>query len=480
MDRIVRHSLVAGTAALFAAVAARPALAQGMPAPRPAAHDSLVKALLGELVAINTAPSGAQMSRANAAMAAHLRAAGYPDTDVQLAGPDSLHRNLVATLRGSDPSAKPILLLAHIDVVEALRADWSMDPYVMHEVDGYLYGRGTTDNKGGAAVIMANMIRWKREGFVPSRDVIAVFTTDEETSQQQGIVWLLANVPRLAQAEYALNTDAGGLADGTGTEPPRFYVQSSEKLYQTFTLEVTNRGGHSSLPRSDNAIYALARALARIEAYRFPVRYNEVTRTAFAREASLARGQRAADLRALAAGATSGAAITRLSRDPSVNGNLRTTCVATMLAGGHAENALPQKASATVNCRIFPGTSAQQVRQTLQRVVADTSVHVLMALSSTPSPVSPLRPDVMRVLEATARELWPGAVTIPYMENGATDGLYLRNRNVPVYGAAGPLFLSDDDRAHGRDERVGVHHLSAAREYWYRMVKALAASTTRM
>lgn len=480
MDRSVRRSLLAGAAALLALAGARPARAQGSPPSRPAVHDSLVKALLGELIAFNTAPSGRQMSQANARMAAHLRAAGYPAGDVQLAGPDSLHQNLVATLRGRDPAASPILLMAHIDVVEALRDDWSMDPYVMHEVDGYLYGRGATDNKGGAAVIMANMIRWKREGFVPARDVIAIFTTDEETSQQEGIAWLLANVPRLAQADYALNSDAGGFTEGDGGAPPRFHVQSSEKLYQTFSLEVTNRGGHSSLPRPDNAIYALARALARLEAHRFPVRYNDVTRATFAREAALSRGQRAADLRALAAGATTGAAVARLSRDPSINGNLRTTCVATMLAGGHAENALPQKATATVNCRIFPGTSAEEVRATLQRVVADTSVHLLMGTSSVPSPASPLRPDVMQVVEATARELWPRAVTIPYMENGATDGLYLRNRNVPVYGVAGPLYLSSDDRAHGRDERVAVHHLNAAREYWYRLVKALAAGATRM
>lgn len=473
----VRALVVVALAVLVTAAHARPAASQASEG-WGAAHDSLVKALLGELIAINTAPSGRQMSRANAAMAAHLRAAGYPAADVQLAGPDSLHQNLVATLRGSDPAARPILLMAHIDVVEALRDDWSMDPYVMHEVDGYLYGRGSTDNKGGAAVIVANMIRWKREGFVPSRDVIAILTTDEETSQANGIGWLLAHVPRLAQAEYALNTDAGGFAEGEGGEPPRFYVQASEKLYQTFTLEVTNRGGHSSLPRPDNAIYTLARALERVEAFRFPVMYNEVTRTSFAREAALSRGPHARDLRALAAGATTGAAVARASKDPSINGNLRTTCVATMLAAGHAENALPQKATATVNCRIFPGVSAREVQATLQRVVADTSVHVVMGTSSIPSPASPLRPDVMRVVEATARELWPGAVTVPFMENGATDGLYLRNRDIPVYGVAGPLYV--EDRAHGRDERVAVRHLNAAREYWYRTVRALTAGATRM
>src|SRR5690606_30288182 len=228
---------------------------------------------------------------ATRAMAARLRDAGFPAADVQLAGPDDAHRNLVATLRGRDAGAKPIVLMAHIDVVEALARDWSMDPYVLHEKDGYYYGRGVTDNKGGAAVIIANMIRWKREGFAPSRDVIAVLTTDEETSAEQGIKWLLANVPALRNAEYALNTDAGGLLEEAGRRP-LFFAQSSEKMYQSFTLEVTNRGGHSSVPREDNAIYALAQGLARLEGYRFPVMYNEVTRESFARLAAVERGER--------------------------------------------------------------------------------------------------------------------------------------------------------------------------------------------
>lgn len=480
MSALTARSVLIAASTLVALAAPPSLAAQRATGGDVATQDSLVKALLGELIAFNTAPSGREMTRANRAMAAHLRTAGYPAADVQLAGPDSLHQNLVATLRGSDPSAKPIVLMAHIDVVEALREDWSMDPYVMHEVDGFLYGRGSTDNKGGAAVIMANMIRWKREAFVPTRDIIAIFTTDEETSQQQGIVWLLANVPRLAQADYALNTDAGGFAEGEAGVPPLFYVQSSEKLYQTYTFEVTNRGGHSSLPRSDNAIYTLTQALNRLERYRFPVQYNEVTRTSFRREAPLARGQRAADLRALAAGVTTGAAVERMSKDPAINGNLRTTCVATMLAAGHAENALPQKATATVNCRIFPGVTAEEVRATLRRVVADTSVHISLLGSSVASPASPLRPDVFSAIEATAQDVWPRAVTIPFLENGATDGLYMRNLGIPVYGVAGPLYLAGEDRAHGRDERVGVRHLNVAREFWYRIVKALAAGTTRM
>lgn len=457
-------------------------LVSGGTAAAQSAHDAsraVARAVLEELIGINTAPSGGEMSRATAAMATRLTSAGYAAADVQLAGPDSAHLNLVATLRGRDPAAKPIVLMAHIDVVEALASDWSMDPYVLHEKDGFFYGRGTTDNKGGAALLVANMVRWKAEGYVPARDVILVLTTDEETSAEDGILWLLAHVPALKNAEYALNTDAGGLLEQEG-KPPRFFLQSSEKMYQTFQFEVSNRGGHSSLPRADNAIYSLARGLARLERFQFPVQYNEVTRASFARTAALERGQLAADYAALARGVTTGLAIVRMSKDPAINGNLRTTCVATMLAGGHAENALPQRATATVNCRIFPGVSTDSVQATLVRVVADTSIHIRQSGANTPSPASPLRPDVVGVVETLARQVWPGAVTIPVMENGATDGLFLRNVGVPVYGVSGPLFDVSDDRAHGRDERLSVRHFGEALDFWYRMVKELTSSAPRI
>ncbi|MEO7966715.1 MAG: M20/M25/M40 family metallo-hydrolase, partial [Gemmatimonadaceae bacterium] len=341
----------------------------------PSAHDSLARAILAELLSINTAPSGGEMSRATKAMAKRLIAAGFPVTDVVLAGPDAKHQNLVARLRGRDVSAKPILLMAHVDVVEALASDWSMNPFVLNEKDGYFYGRGSTDNKGGAAVLVANMVRWKREKFVPTRDLIMVLTTDEETSAVDGIQWLLKHRPELAKAEYALNTDAGGLHERDGGRTA-LYVESAEKMYQTYLLTVTNRGGHSSSPRADNAIYELASALSRLEKYDFPVMLSEVTRTSFTRSAELETGALASAMLAVGSGDTSAKYIDVLTREPSMNGNLRTTCVATMLAGGHAENALPQSAIATVNCRIFPGVSAAEVQDTLERVVNDTSVHV--------------------------------------------------------------------------------------------------------
>lgn len=477
---MIRRPLLVALAVVAPLVARNPAAAQVASAGQPRdTSNALAEALLKELVEINTAPSGGEMSRATAAMAARLIGAGYPRADVQLTGPDSAHQNLVATLRGRESGAKPIVLMAHVDVVEALESDWSMKPFVLHEKDGYFYGRGVTDNKGGAAILVANMMRLKREGFVPARDLVLVLTTDEETSATAGIGWLIAHVPALKNAEYALNTDAGGLEEESG-KPPRFFLQSSEKMYQTFELEVTNRGGHSSLPRDDNAIYALARGLERLERYHFPVQYNDVTRTSFSRTAKLESGQRAADFAALARGETSGPAVVRLSRDPSINGNLRTTCVATMLSGGHAENALPQRATATVNCRIFPGVTAASVRATLARVVADTSIHVRPVGESTPSDASPLRKDVVDVVESQAKKSWPGAVTIPVMENGATDGLYLRILGVPVFGISGPLYDTNDDRAHGRDERLGVKHFGQAVDFWYRTLKELMGSATRM
>lgn len=472
----IGHAVLAGVAALGVTLAATPRVA----APQDdaagwgaSAHDSLARAILVELVEVNTAPSGGEMTRATRAMARRLLAAGYAARDVDLAGPDARHLNLVARLRGRDPAAKPIVLMAHIDVVEALRSDWSMDPYTLHEKDGYFYGRGVTDNKGGAAILVANMIRWKRERFVPARDVIVMLTADEETSGRSGIQWLLKHRPALAKAEYALNTDAGGMLEREG-KTTAFYVQSSEKMYQSFTFEVTNRGGHSSVPRDDNAIYTLAAGLARLEQHRFPVMVNEVTRTSFARSAGLESGAMADAMRAVGRGDTSAAAVALLAAEPQLNGNLRTTCVATMLAGGHAENALPQRATATVNCRIFPGVPVSEVQETLRRVVADSAIRIAPVQASTPSPASPLRPDVFGALERLARGIWPGATTIPIMENGATDGLYLRNLGVPVYGVSGPLFDIADDRAHGRDERVTVRHFSQVRELWYRMVRELA------
>jgi acetylornithine deacetylase/succinyl-diaminopimelate desuccinylase-like protein len=465
--RLRATALVAGVCALAVA----PAAAQGPRTP----HDSLARDVLRELIGINTAPSAAQESAGALAVAQRLRDAGFAERDVAVIGPTPRFRNVVATLRGRDTAAAPILLMAHLDVVEAKREDWSFDPFTFREEDGWYYGRGAADNKAGVATLVANFIRWKREGWVPARDVVLVLTCDEETTAEHGMIWLLANVPRLRTAAFALNTDGGGVSLADDGTPRLHRIQSSEKMYVTYRLEVRNPGGHSSLPRKDNAIYSLARALSRLAAYQFPVRYDAVTRTAFQRMAALERGQLAQDLAAAGRGATTGPAIARLSGDPSYNGNLRTTCVATMLEGGHAENALPQLAAATVNCRVFPGVPADSVEATLRRVVADTTVRIVQTYAPVPSPASPVRRDVFATVERLTRAFWPTATVIPYMENGATDGLYLRNVGVPVYGIAA---LRDDPsgtRAHGRDERVSAKAFFESTDFWYRMVGELAS-----
>lgn len=430
-----------------------------------------------ELVEMNTSPMGGNVSRAARAMAVRLRSAGFAMRDVQVLGRTPACQNVVATLRGKDGSAKPVLLLAHLDAVPARRSEWVYDPYVLREQDGWFYGRGTLDNKAGASVIVANMMRWKREKFVPLHDVIAVLTCDEETTASEGIQWLLANVPRLKNADYALNTDAGGVYPTKGGKVV-FDLQASEKVYASFELTARNPGGHSSLPRPDNAIYALSAALLRISRTVFPVMYNEVTRVAFERSAALEPGQLAEDLRAAGRGESAGDAVNRLSETPYLNSQLRTTCVATMLTGGHAENALPQSASATVNCRVFPGTPIADVERTLVAAVADTTVSVRLTYPPVPSPPSPLRDDIVPTVERVAREEWPNAVLIPGQSNGATDGLYLRNAGVPVYGVSALFLKPEDDRSHGLDERIPVTSLYRSREYWYRLVKTLLTPGT--
>jgi acetylornithine deacetylase/succinyl-diaminopimelate desuccinylase-like protein len=380
--------------------------------------------------------------------------------------------NVVATLRGKDAAARPVLLLAHLDVVPAKREDWEFDPYVLREENGFFLGRGTLDNKAGASVLVANMIRWKRERFVPSRDLVMVLTCDEETTATGGMQWLLRERPRLRAADYALNTDAGGV-ERQSSGRTGFFLQAAEKQYVTFTLTARNEGGHSSVPRPDNAIYALATALRRLAAYRFPVQYNPVSQASFARTASIESGPLAEDLAAAGRGETSGAAIERLAQLPYINNSLRTTCVATMLSGGHAENALPQSAAATVNCRVFPGVSEAEVKHALETVVGDSTISITTTTAMVPSPASPLRDDLLPGIEKTASAFWKDVTVIPSMSAGATDGLYLRSIGVPVFGLSGIEIQPEDERAHGLDERVPVRSVYESREFWNQLVRTL-------
>jgi acetylornithine deacetylase/succinyl-diaminopimelate desuccinylase-like protein len=461
----MRISLIA---LLAAAVSVAPAAAQGA-----GTYDREARAILKELVEINTTDSSGSTTTAAEAMATRLKAAGFPDADVQVLGPNPRKGNLVARLRGRG-QGKPILLLAHLDVVEARKADWSpdLDPFVFTERDGYFYGRGTTDDKAQAAIWIANLIRYKQEGLVPARDIIVALTADEEGGTSNGVKWLLENHRDLVDAEYVLNEGGGG--DLKGGKAIANEVQAAEKMYFSVALEVRNAGGHSSLPRKDNAIYRLAAGLTRLAAFEFPVQLNDVTRGYFARMASLESGQVAADMTAMAGSAPDPAAAARLAASsPLYNSMMRTTCVATELSGGHAENALPQLARAVVNCRILPGVDPRTVKQTLADVLADEGIVITPVWEAVPSPPSPLRPDLMAAVERHTRELWPGVIVLPVMATGATDGVALRNAGIPTYGVDGIFSDVDDVRAHGRDERVGVKAFYDGREFLYRLVKTL-------
>jgi acetylornithine deacetylase/succinyl-diaminopimelate desuccinylase-like protein len=425
-------------------------------------------------VETDRSPAGGAVPKAARAAAGRLRAAGHAADDVVVAGPVPACENVIATLAGRDRQAPPILLLAHLDVVNARRDDWQHDPFVLRETDGWFYGRGVLDNKAGASVLVAVMAEWARAKFVPARDVVLVLTCDEETTAEQGMQWVLRTYPRLRAAAYALNSDAGDVSRAASGRFV-FSMQAAEKVYATFTLTATNPGGHSSVPRADNAIYTLAGALQRLGGHKFGVVYNDVTRASFARTAAIETGQLAADLAAAGRGETSGPALDRLSSAPDRSAQLRTTCVATMLTGGHAENALPQSASATVNCRVMPGEPIESVQRQLEALAADPSIEVRLTMPPVPSPPSPLRDDVLRAVERLSAEFWPGSIVVPRMSNGATDGLYLRNAGVPVFGVSALELQPEDDFAHGRNERLPVRSLYRARVFWERLVRALAA-----
>jgi acetylornithine deacetylase/succinyl-diaminopimelate desuccinylase-like protein len=426
-----------------------------------------------ELVEINTVTTTGDTGQAADAMAVRLRAAGFPDADVHVFKPAPRKGNLVARLRGTG-AKKPILLVAHLDVVDAKREDWSMDPFKLTEKDGYFYGRGTSDDKFMAAAFVANLIRYRKEGLRPRRDIILALETDEEIgdANRLGIRWLLEHERPLIDAEFALN-EGGGVGTRHG-RPRRHSLQTAEKVYVDYRLEVTSRGGHSSLPRKDNAIYRLAAGLERLAKYDFPVKLNETTRLWFERSAAMEAAEVAADMRALAAGRADSAAIARLSADPVLNAQMRTTCVATMLEAGHARNALPQLARANVNCRVLPGESIVELEITLAQVLADYDIKVTRAYEPNASKPSPLRPDIVQPIEKLTAKFWPGIPVIPSMSAGATDGSFLRNAGIPTYGHSGLASDIDDVRIHGRDERVAVRAFDDGLEYLYLLVKALA------
>jgi acetylornithine deacetylase/succinyl-diaminopimelate desuccinylase-like protein len=439
----------------------------------PPADSALAHAILREIIAIPSISETPATVDAARALATRLKAAGYADADVSVTGPRPERGNLVARLRGRG-ARPPILLLAHLDVVPALRSDWSTDPFVLTDSAGWWYGRGTSDNKGAAATLVTNLIRWKRAGFVPERDIVVVITADEETDSES-IKWFMRGEGRrlVGNPELALNFDAGG-GNIYGGREALFEIQTSEKVYVSYRLTARDSGGHSSVPRPGNAIYTLARALTRIASHHFPIELNETTRAFLVRAAAFEHDSIARLMRRVAATPMDAAAADRLAAMPRFNALLRTTCVATQLRGGHAENALPQTAEAVVNCRLMPGTDTAAVVRMLRQVIGDPVIQIVEVDDSTPSPPSPLTPAIFGTIERLANQFWPGVVVVPNMSTGATDGLYVRNAGIPVYGVDAVFTLPDESRAHGRDERVEIRRFYESLEWMKRIVEELS------
>ena len=439
--------------------------------------EAAFRALYKELVELNTTLSTGSCTAAAEAMAARLGAAGLAAEDMRVLVPPDRPKdgNLIATLRGQDRQAPPILLLAHIDVVEANRADWERDPFKLVEEGGWFYARGASDDKAMAAVFTDSLIRYQTEGFKPRRDIKLALTCGEETSDTfDGVQWLMTNHPDALRAAFALNEGAGGELDEDG-KPVTLQIQAGEKVYQDFTLETTNGGGHSSRPVKDNAIYHLAAGLSRISAWTFPISLNQVTRAYFEAQARLLPAL-AADIRAVLKNPPDEAAAERLwAGNASWNSMMRTTCVATMVNAGHAPNALPQRAQANVNCRILPGVSLDAVRDTLVKVLADSAISVKAV--GTPSPVSPpptLTAQMMDPIRILGDRLWPGATIVATMSTGATDGRFLNAGGTPTYGLSGMFHDKEGSRAHGLNERIRVKSLLDGRDFLYEIVKIYA------
>ena len=443
-----------------------------------------------QLIEINTTDSVGSVTAAAEAMAKRFHDAGFPDSDIQVLGPNTndKKKNVVVRLHGSGKH-KPVLLIGHLDVVEARREDWTTDPFQFIEKDGYYYGRGSSDMKDGDAIMSATLIRMKKEGYVPSRDIILALTADEEGGTSNGVDWLLKNHRDLINAEFVLNHDGGGVLADHG-KPLLMEVDATEKLYGDFVLTATNPGGHSSLPRPENAIYELADALTRIAHYQFPFELNSITRAYYERQVPMATGQRAADLKAMLKTPPDMDAVARLSRDPMDNSTMHTTCVATRLSGGHANNALPQMAQANVNCRIEPGHTLEEIRLTLEKVVADPKVanptikvqfrennNQLLDHGSDRHSYVPAAPrkEVFEPLDKVVARMWPGIPVLPDMSTGASDGVYTNAAGMPTYCVSGEQYDKDDIRAHGKDERTGVEAFARGVDFYYLFLKGVTA-----
>jgi acetylornithine deacetylase/succinyl-diaminopimelate desuccinylase-like protein len=432
--------------------------------------------LYRELVETNTTLSSGSCTEAAQKLARRLQAAGMPAASMQVLAPEDHPRSgsLVASYPGRDPKLKPILLLAHIDVVEARREDWQRDPFKLVEEDGFFYARGTSDDKAMAAIWADLLVRWSERKFQPRRGVTLALTCGEETPENfNGVQWLLETHPSLMQAKFVLNEGAGGLLDDSG-KPVSLEVQAGEKVYQDYTLELTHPGGHSSRPTRENPIVRMSAALVKLGAYQFPVALNDATRGYFLAQAELQPADVAADMRAIVANPQDDAAAQRLwTANPSWNGMLRTTCVATEFAGGHAPNALPQRAKVNVNCRILPGVPVEQVRDEIARVIGDDGIALTFAGEhGVGAPTPPLTGDVMQPIRAAAARLWPGVHIVPTMATGATDGRYLNSAGIPTYGVSGIFSDAAGSGAHGLNEHILVQSVMDGRRFLHEIVEA--------
>jgi acetylornithine deacetylase/succinyl-diaminopimelate desuccinylase-like protein len=464
-SKISRAVVALASVYLFSITAAR---AQST---RPGPEQQLAHDIYKEFIEIRSGYTTGATTPVAEAAAARLKAAGFPDSDISLGGAIDKKGNLVVRLHGTGKQ-KPLLLLAHTDVVEAKREDWTLDPFLLTEKDGYFYGRGTGDDKAQAAVWIANLIQYKKEGFKPDRDIIVALTADEEGGgPYSGINWLIKNHKDWIDAEYALNE--GGWGESLDGKKISNDVQVSEKYVINFRFEVHNKGGHSSLPVPDNAIYHLAAALDKLSKFGFPLKLNDVTKAYFTAMAKIETGPTKDDLAKVAAGDQS--AMERLAaKSPQFNATLRTTCVATQLEGGHAVNALPQLAAATVNCRVLPEDSLEYVQTTLKQIVADDEVSIKTTEDPLAGPASPIRPDLFKSIAESSNKIFPGIPVVPMMVMGATDGKYLRIAGIPTYGIQGFFFDRNDIRFHGRDERMPVASFYEGQSFLYDLVKRLS------
>lgn len=446
------------------------------------AGEAEFRSLYKELVEIDTTLSAGSCTEAATAMKARLLEAGYPESDLHVIVSPGRPKdgNLIAVLHGTDAGLKPVMLLAHIDVVEAKREDWERDPFTLTEEDGYFYARGAADDKAMAAIFTDAMVRFRHDGYRPKRGIKLALTCGEETPNTfNGVKYLIENHRDLMDASFALNEGGGGRLDRETGKYLYNGVQAGEKLYQDFTLETVNAGGHSSRPMPDNAIYQMMQALAKVQALDFPTEFNDATRGYLARFGDIVGGTKGADMKAAAASGDA-AAVERLEHDPSLNGMLHTTCVTTMIDGGHAPNALPQRVTANVNCRIFPGHASEEIRQALIGAIADPGVKVtFQAEPEKAGPPPPLTPEIMGPIEKLTAEMFPGVPVIPAQSSGGTDGRFLTPAGIPTYGVSGIFSDGATTNAHGLNERIRVQSLMEGREFLYRLILAYAGGPAR-